>query len=470
MNDGPVETCTFFVDDSNIWIEAQKFAASGNGYMPKLGGGKDHDPRLRIDVGRLVRTLRGDRSQCQSFLYGSRPPPNDSVWNVFKRFKFQTKIYDRSDKGKEKEVDNSMATDLSSQATELAVMAKLGGEHSAAWKQRDDMTFVVITGDRDMLPPVRKVLDSKIRVELWAWKAGISKEYLRLASSNGLLEVNFLDSVFDQISFTNLWSTRKKGEVQPSHTVVLCEFVDPDMLDRGSPVGEALLHLARLFWITRSKSGNELFIEFPDIPNIEAIILKIRELFGDTLTVLSWPQYLGRRPDKNPPIMLESSNRYARLGDDKGMDSIQDTATAQRLEPPRVKARMPDAEQPGGEKEKDNVMRGCIDPDNDEGWQTVSGSNQKKKHHRDIRKSQQCRNGIHCEKGGECGFAHSQEERDLFRDNPYQDFRVWKSKMCDAPHRHRGKHCRFAHGQDEAWCLSCYDNGHFTEACRFNQS
>ena len=30
----PSETCLIFVDDSNVWIEAQKFAASGNSHMP----------------------------------------------------------------------------------------------------------------------------------------------------------------------------------------------------------------------------------------------------------------------------------------------------------------------------------------------------------------------------------------------------------------------------------------------------
>jgi hypothetical protein len=53
-----------FVDDSNVWIEAQKFAASGNSHMPKLQD-SDRDPRLRIDIGKLVKTLVGiNRTQC----------------------------------------------------------------------------------------------------------------------------------------------------------------------------------------------------------------------------------------------------------------------------------------------------------------------------------------------------------------------------------------------------------------------
>lgn len=106
MSCDPTTTCMFFVDDSNIWIETQKFAASGNNQIPKLTDG-DHDPRLRVNVGRLIHTLRDGRKQGPSFLYGSWPPPNDPVWKV-EQFKFQTKVYNRAHGGKEKEVDNSM--------------------------------------------------------------------------------------------------------------------------------------------------------------------------------------------------------------------------------------------------------------------------------------------------------------------------------------------------------------------------
>ena len=94
MSSSPA-TCIFFVDDSNIWIEAQRFAAQGYSHVPKFTDG-DHDPRLRINIGRLIDRLRGDRSQGASHLYGSRPPPNDLVWKAFERFRFEAKIYDRA--------------------------------------------------------------------------------------------------------------------------------------------------------------------------------------------------------------------------------------------------------------------------------------------------------------------------------------------------------------------------------------
>ncbi|KAJ9612440.1 hypothetical protein H2200_004037 [Cladophialophora chaetospira] len=284
MSSRSAETCMFFVDDSNIWIEAQKFAASGNSHMPKLTD-SDRDPRLRIDVGKLIDVPRNGRSQGPSFLYGSRPPPNDTVWKAFEKFRFNTKIYDRA-RGKEKEVDNSMATDLSSKATELKIRA----EYDLGYKQhKANTTFVAITGDRDILPPIKQVLNCNIRVELWAWQSGISTEYLKLKSNDGLFSVHYLDWIFAKVSFTNFRSTRqsKTKQIDPSHTIVLCEFADQGSDSLEPSVQEQLLQLERLFYTTLSKTETEMFVEFPKVKNIEAMVVKARELFKEMLTVLS---------------------------------------------------------------------------------------------------------------------------------------------------------------------------------------
>ena len=193
-----------FVDGSNVWIEAQEFAASGNSHIPKLQD-SNRDPPLRIDIDKLVERLRRNRTQGPSFLYGSRPPPNDSVWKAFEKNKFETKIYDRAYGGKDKEVENSMSADMAAEATELQTEAELMAKHfgdPTATEKKDKTTFVVITGDLDIIPAVKRVLECKIRVELWAWKSGISQAYLDLAAINGLLSVHLLDSIFKDICFT----------------------------------------------------------------------------------------------------------------------------------------------------------------------------------------------------------------------------------------------------------------------------
>lgn len=454
----------FFVDDSNIWIEAQKFAASGNSHMPKLTD-SDRDPRLRIDIGKLIDTLRNDRSQGPSFLYGSRPPPNDSVWKAFEKFKFQTKIYDRAH-GKEKEVDNSMATDLSSKATELSIRA----EYDLRYKeQKANTTFVAITGDRDMLPPIKKVLESDIRVELWAWESGISAEYLKLKHDKALLSVHFMNWIFDKISFTNFCSTRqsKAKQIDPGQSIVLCEFADPGGHNLESSVHEQLLQLGRLFYTTLSKTGAEVFVEFPKVRNIEAMVLEARGLFKEMLTVLSWPEYASRF-NEDFPAMVETINMYAPLEDDNGQYSTDVTAKEEH-EPVERKAKPSSTAEPVGGHGENEEIQGLTDPDDNDGWQTVARSDLRRDHRRGIRQTQQCSDRVRCKKRGECGYRHSDEERDLFRDYPDLDFQKWKTKKCNrayCPYGY-GKRCPFAHAQDEAWCLRCRHEGHYTEECRY---
>jgi len=91
-----------------------------------------------------------------------------------------------------------MLVDMATKATEQRFQAEFRAKHlgdpKAAEKIRKT-TFVVITGDRDMMPAVKRVLESNIRVELWGWKSGMS-QYLDLAVTNSLLTEYRLDSIF----------------------------------------------------------------------------------------------------------------------------------------------------------------------------------------------------------------------------------------------------------------------------------
>ncbi len=153
-----------FIDESNVWIGAQKFAASGNTHD------SNRDPRLRIDIGKLVERLSHNRTQGPLFLYSSRPPPKNK----------------------------SMSVDIAMKATELQIEAEFMAKHFGdfkATKEKDKTTFVVVTGDRDIMPAIKCMLEYEIRVELWAWKSGISQVYLDLAAINSLLSVHLLDSI-----------------------------------------------------------------------------------------------------------------------------------------------------------------------------------------------------------------------------------------------------------------------------------
>ena len=174
------------------------FVDDSNSLMPKLKD-SERDPRPRIDISKLSERLRGkNRIQGPPSSTSPAHPPNDPVWEAFKKNKFETNIYDRADGGKEKDVENSMLVDMATKATEQRFQAEFRAKHlgdpKAAEKIRKT-TFVVITGDRGMMPAVKRVLESNIRVELWGWKSGMS-QYLDLAVTNSLLTEYRLDSIF----------------------------------------------------------------------------------------------------------------------------------------------------------------------------------------------------------------------------------------------------------------------------------
>ncbi|KAK4197715.1 hypothetical protein QBC40DRAFT_285078 [Triangularia verruculosa] len=464
------EECLLFVDDSNVWIEAQKFAASGNSYMPKLND-DDHDPRLRINIGKLAETLCNGRTQVDSYLYGSRPPPNDSVWDQYNKRGFKTKIYNRGSNGKEKEVDNSMAVDLTENAVELRADAK----HDPVAKEKKDRTiFIVITGDRDLLPAVRTVLRSGIRVEQWGWRSGMAQEYLAERNDNALLSVKFLDNIFSQVSFTNFRSTRQRGSVDPPVTIVLqqpessvAEALDEDF------VAKTLLRLGRLFFLSNHKTETDIFAEFPKVKekvgDMEKIILQARKLFGKKATVISWPE---SRFSKDKSCILETSNMFSPLGDDGTQSSSCSTTSGdQESDDDNIDVCGPPSPETKHTGAQEIQSRSQHLDDDSGSWGAVSRSQPAKVHANAQRRSQQCPHGQHCRAQGDCGFKHTYKESNRFRENVNGNinFGKYKTKLCTyhlGSGCHKGKNCAFAHSKEELCCRSCRGKGHLTEECR----
>jgi hypothetical protein len=455
----PGETCMIFVDDSNVWIEAQKFAASGNSHMPKLQD-SDRDPRLRIDIGRLVERLRRNRTQGPSYLYGSRPPPNDSVWNAFEKNKFETNIYDRAYGGKEKEVDNSMSVDIAAKATELQTEAEFMARHFSdprATEKKDKTTFVVITGDRDMMPAVKCVLERNICVELWGWKSGISQAYLDLAAINGLLSVHLLDSIFKDICFTAYRSTRKVKGVVGGKTIVL-RNVDES---REEAICDRLLETRQLFWKTRWDGEADLCIEFPKVGQIEKLIIQARQLLPD-ITILSWPEYRAPFFNKDPTDDVTTANMYELLDPDFVAEDEHGDA---KIEERRQNLTLENAVEHASANASGNINSGNGTGDDSDGggWKTVVNNiDTEKRHRRVVNQRQDCPYGLRCKKQDDCGYRHTPQERQLFKQNPNRNLSKRNTQMCRyAPNCWRGRDCLYAHTEAEARCLDCKQTGHF---------
>ncbi|KAK7222125.1 hypothetical protein V2G26_010128 [Clonostachys chloroleuca] len=456
------KTCMIFVDDSNVWIEAQKFAASGKGRLPKLED-CDQDPRCRVNIGKLVSTISNGRSVEGAFLYASRPPPNDAVWNSYERFGFKVNVYNRANNGKEKQVDNSMATDISRQATTLEV----GAQYDKETKQElDNMTFIVISGDRDMLPPINAAIKCGIPVEVWAWESGISNEHKKRDGDK--LRVYLLNQIADQMCFTNTSSTRKNKKIEADKTVVLCDPKDKDnSIDflEGS-VSDCLLGNCRfIFYITRSPTDTELFVEFPNLKNVERIIFDVRELFKDEWIVESWPEHASRL-NKKTLITREKGTMFRPLDENDG--KINSPLVTEQAKSVDVQAKSwpgwnlpkPSIEQSGNE----DIDTGAFDD-----WETVGSRNgPRRAHRRAMERTQACPYGLHCRKAAECGNRHTNEEETLFRKFPNQNFTKWKTSRCRYyPYCPKGTQCGFAHSDADGWCSKCHKQGHLEDGCRF---
>jgi uncharacterized LabA/DUF88 family protein len=127
------------VDNSNIFIEGQKYSAKKKGIS--RGEHEDRDPRdpsWRIDFGGLLTCLAEERKTHAAILVGSRPPQNDGVWKAAKTLGFTVTVHDRDAQNREKAVD----TELVAQGAEIICSTDR------------KMVLVIASGDRDFIPLV----------------------------------------------------------------------------------------------------------------------------------------------------------------------------------------------------------------------------------------------------------------------------------------------------------------------------
>jgi hypothetical protein len=133
-----------YVDNSNVWIEGMHVAAVKNGLAPDLQtalNGNVCDHNYKIDFGNLFRFAGGSNQEVgRAVLFGSRPPPNDSVWAAASAQGFEVVVFDRNFKNSEKKVDTSIVTEIITDSFRLMEAT------------RDEITLVA--GDSDYVPAI----------------------------------------------------------------------------------------------------------------------------------------------------------------------------------------------------------------------------------------------------------------------------------------------------------------------------
>lgn len=172
-----------YVDNSNLWIEGQRLSAVKTNRSPSIRHTQEHqvfDYDWRYDFGQLYRLACPPGEQIgRVALFGSTPPPQDSVWQIAKDQGFEVETFERNAANREKKVDAGMITAIS--------------DDSHLDMQPGDLV-VIVTGDSDFVPLIESLRRRGLTTRNMFWAHGSAE--LRNAAD----EFYSLDGHFDYLS------------------------------------------------------------------------------------------------------------------------------------------------------------------------------------------------------------------------------------------------------------------------------
>jgi len=187
-----------YVDNSNLWIEGMRVSAVKKGLAVSAQDAMsrritDHD--WAYDFGHLYEAICPDSAQIgRSSLFGSRPPANDSLWNLAQRAGFEVKVFDRNFANKEKEVDAAITTMM------------LEDSFMYMKAERSDRV-VLVAGDRDYVPAIESLGRRGFPTTVVFWEHATARD-LR-AQAHDFID---LDPLFAHISRTRSHTEQPPAE------------------------------------------------------------------------------------------------------------------------------------------------------------------------------------------------------------------------------------------------------------------
>lgn len=432
--DFPNEHVFIYVDDSNMWIEGKKLAAKQANLKCV------EDPRLRLDIGKVTDVVASGREVAWGILYGSEPPPIDSVWEKIKKHGWKVVTSKRSFvTKKQKQVDQHMVADI----TELV------SDRSVAKGK-----IVLVTGDADVIPAIRKGLRTNWSFDIWMWASGISKALRTLKKENPeLLSIHELDSRLKDICFTNFkFNVTQVSSQLSNRSAVIKNFKVTEGWEKK--LTEKLRWPFQFCWI-----GPETLTDVKDYKDVLLIFQShakpkddkafsdhFEEIFQNLLKiypekVVNYTVYR-REYDKDEEICL--TNRYGvLLKVDEELSSSDQS----------------DLEEGGGERSRPGSGKKSTTNDRDtseaEEFQLVESKQSK----RAQQFSELCRYRSRCSKGLKCTHGHTEDEKKFFR-QPLKHLECNFKKNC-----RYGSRCKYAHSSKDSFCRQCHQWGHLESDC-----
>lgn len=427
--------CCIFIDNSNLFIEGQKFFARAKGLRLTVA----HDIRFRIDIGRLVEVLAGNRKITYAKLYGSEPPANDSLWKRIRSKGVEVDTFQRNAKDMEKQLDTALASDVAERAV-------LSSRESSA---QTSMTFIIIGGDRDYLPPYEKVLKYRLNLEVAAWKNCLSQEVKKYIEKK--LDSSHLLSLDDIAIIQNppvyyLADEWPGTKPLPRERTIVFEFAFDIIAGDAKYLNTEVTELIKLpCWYLQQNPRHLMIIIIPNENSgkystcrlLEDICNHVRQSERFRKNIKQVVDYVKFKQDQNDPELFErkiylNHKFYA---------------------------------------EEDNEE----DLDDSEGFEVVGPT---RKHKTYQKYSEKCPFQFACRLGKRCHFEHSPEEKEHFT-TPSNVGKLYKSKYCLYAQNGRCKFkndsnkCCFAHSSSEARCYNCQPGGlvgdHWMDECKLKK-
>lgn len=194
-----------YIDNSNIFINAQQHAATMNKLQVLA------DMRCRIDVGKLVTLACKGRNALCTKLYGSEPSALDTVWSAIRNKSIEVILSKRSEwNNREKEIDTSLTADAVEDLIELKNKA---GPNRA---------MILFSGDKDMLPALKKALKHGWFVEIWSFEAALSNGIQKFEKSyKDSVKIHLIEDCFKNVTYTGTRWDPKRVRIPADRTMVL---------------------------------------------------------------------------------------------------------------------------------------------------------------------------------------------------------------------------------------------------------
>ena len=464
----PYQGVWIFVDDSNIWIEAKKLVSR----LKCFDTHEDH--RVRIDVGKLTDAVTRGRTVVNRYLYGSEPPPIDTVWKRMSQQGWNVSRHRRDIfSGKEKQIDTQLVADV----TEIA----------CSTPQDRRTTIVLVTGDVNTIPAIEKVMNYPgWRVEVHMWEQAISSALKRFASKYpGKIEIYYLDKSLEQITFTSMDFNYHSKYLQTQARVYGVVVTMIPNAFQGKLLSKHWIQTIekvaqwpfQYYWITKGQETDDLLVVF-----------KKDKASGREFDLAKFLK--GVRPDDTAQEMPGTNNSDSEDSseDFKRSESSKSDQEDHRTVIPHAKKLqtfiqydqeksklldkamfcragvylLNDVLQSGGNLEEIESEQ----PNGDDSEFQLVHSTSRSQFKRAQLYSDPCPYKYNCKHGINCQSSHSAEHEAYFHKNsgcgnPYR-----KVKQCQ---RHEygacdqsKEECEYAHGDEDAWCLKCQTDGHFT--------